>query len=117
MARPLFKSYRLFAGADDRILTWESVCAHERAHAEIFFSTELPYIKTILSTFQIDYGGLSKAQIVSIVTQAITLASDIAAWESNVSANYATEEWYEANARWFLLDELEGGLVKKWIKE
>ena len=98
-------------------MTWESVYAHERGHAEVFFSSEIPLIRTILSLYNIDDGSRSINQLVSIVRSAISTADACYSERSNNRANSATEQWYASQSRWRFLESLNGGIIKRWIKE
>ena len=98
-------------------MTWESVYAHEKGHADVFFSSEIALIRTILSSSNIDDGSRTRNQIVTIVRNAIAMAGDYYSERSNDSANKATEEWYANQRRWRLLESLDDGRIKSWIKE
>ena len=98
-------------------MTWESVYAHEKGHAEVFFKSEIPQIRSILSSINIDDGSRSLAEIVSIVKGVIVTVHALCSERSNKNANSATERWYADQPRWRLLEDFNGGTVKRWIKE
>ena len=95
---------------------FEAVCAHERGHAESFFSDFIPYLTELLMANDIDqYAKTGSSSVETIIVACYQSAVAHHKPISNEAANGWTYFWYATNKAWKYCGM--SGSFDKWVKE
>lgn len=95
---------------------FEAVCAHERGHAESFFSDFIPYLTQLLMARNIDqYAITGSSSVEAVIVACYQSAVEHHKPISNEAANSQTYLWYVLHDEWS--HRGKSGGFDKWIKE
>ena len=91
---------------------YEAIEAHERAHANVFFTKVLSDMSALLLDYSLDDGSRSAAEILTIVESEFNRAWGFNLSRSNSDANQAVYNYFRNNQRWESLSDL--GDWRRW---
>ena len=94
---------------------YEAVCAHERGHAQCFFTDFIPYFRRMLEANKVDDYVESPNKLKEVIASCYLSAVTYYKPKSNVNANRNTLMWFLNHSEWKFQGFYNG--YRRWIKE
>ena len=94
---------------------YEAVCAHERGHAQCFFTDFIPYFRRMLEANKVDDYVESRNKLMEVIASCYLSAVTYYKPKSNVNANRNTLMWFLNHSEWKFQGFYNG--YRRWIKE
>jgi hypothetical protein len=94
---------------------YEAVCAHERGHAQCFFTDFIPYFRRMLEANKVDDYVESRNKLMEVIASCYLSAVTYYKPKSNVNANRNTIMWFLNHSEWKFQGFYNG--YRRWIKE